>query len=235
MDVLHGQPGGVRGQAFEEQGRRQLGDLQESGLGACDDGGLDGLDGLAHVHPVGVPQVFVEIAVLQLLRRQARHQSRPDVQVLDGHRGAVDESQPGDVHDLLGGRHPQLAADPGAGREGRELQQPARPRSGRLRHAQGEVGGDELLGDLLRCHEHPASVLPDEQSGGHEFVDGGAHGGAGHVEQGAQGPLGRDGVPGAPALDQLENRVTCPLPLEQGPRYVGFHARPSARPAAFTS
>ncbi len=159
MHVLHGAAGRVRGQALEEEGRGELRYVQEPGLGPGHHGGLDGLDRFVDVHVVALAQMLVQVAVLQFLGGQARNQLGPDVQVLDRHRGAVDQPQPGHVHDLRRGRHAQLAADPGARLEGGELQQPARPGPRRLRDRQGQVGRDELLGDLRRCDEHAAAVL----------------------------------------------------------------------------
>lgn len=104
VDVLDGPARRVRGEAFEEQGRGEFGDVEEFGLGPGDDGRLDRLDRLLDVYAVLFPQVFVQVTGLQLLGGQGGNQIGPDVQMLDGHRGAVDQAQPRHVHDLGGGR-----------------------------------------------------------------------------------------------------------------------------------
>ncbi len=104
MDVLDGAARGVEGEALDEQGGREDGDVQECGLVLADDGGFDGLGGLLDVDAVVLPQVVVEVARFEFRRaeRGADEVGR-DVQVLDGHGGAVDEAEPGDVEQLGGG------------------------------------------------------------------------------------------------------------------------------------
>ena len=146
-----------------------------------------------------------------------------DVQVLDGHRFAVDQPQPGDVGDLGGGRDPQLAADAGAGRHGGELQHPAGPGARGRRQAVGVPAGGEFLGDLGAGDEHAAPVLAYEQAGGDQFVDGRAQGGAGDAELVAQGALGGDRVAGGAGLDEFHQVVADSFAFQRGARRFAGH------------
>lgn len=86
--------------------------------------------------------------------------------------------------------------------------------------------GDQLLGDLLGSDEHAAAMLAYKQAGGHQFVGCRPQGGPGNAELGAECALRRDGVAGSAGLDQLQNVVAHPLPLEQSLRRLVVHVSP---------
>lgn len=205
VHVLDGQARGVRGEPFEEQRGGQLGHVEEFGLGLCDHGRLDRLHRLVDVHPVLLPQMLVQIALFQFLGREIGDQVGPDVQMLDGHRGAVDQTQPCHVHDVGARGHAQLAAHACSRLDGRELQQSARPGSRGLRDRQPLLARDELLGDLLGCHEHAAAVFPYQKARCDELVDGRAQRRAGHSQAGAQRAFGGIASPGR--CDSMSSRM----------------------------